>query len=81
METLEKRKEEKKKLDGRKKFLGPLVPRDEKVHHTTDLEQNEYENMQKKHLKAYLKGETKFKYKGQWYDVETNVKRENDNKG
>ena len=75
-DTLEKRKQHKKELDGKKKFLGPLFPKDEKIHHTTDLEQNEYENMEKKHIKAYLKGDTRFRYKGVWYDVETNIKRE-----
>lgn len=74
-DTLEKRKQRKKELDGKRRFLGPLFPRDEKIHHTTDLEQNEYENMQKKHLKAYIKGDTRFNYKGIWYDVESNIKR------
>jgi hypothetical protein len=54
----------------RRKFEGPINAREEKVHNTTDLEMNEYENMQKKHLKAYINGDTRFKYKGVWYDVE-----------
>jgi hypothetical protein len=60
-----------KALEGKRRFGGPLVPRDEKIHNTTDLEMNEYETMQKKHLKAYLRGETKFVYKGVLYDVES----------
>jgi hypothetical protein len=54
----------------RKRFEGPIDPRQEKIHHTTDLTLNEYKNMQKQHLKAYLRGDTQFRYKGTWYPVE-----------
>lgn len=60
----------KKKRKSIRRFEGPLNPREEKIHNTTDLEMNEYENMQRKHLKAYIRGETRFRYKGVWYDVE-----------
>lgn len=69
-----------KDLEGKRRFGGSLVPRDEKIHNTTDLEINEYENMQKKHLKAYLKGETRFKYKNIWYEVESKFIGEDDKK-
>jgi hypothetical protein len=61
-----------KKKESRK-FNGPLNPRDEKVHHTTDLTMKEYCNLQKKHLKEYLKGNTEFKYKGVVYKVESEI--------
>jgi len=54
-----------------RRFKGPLFPREEPVHKGFDgLEQNEYENMQKKHLKAYIKGESYFIYKGKYHEVE-----------
>lgn len=54
-----------------RRFLGPLVPRDEPVHEGFGkLGLNEYENMQKKHLHAYLMGYTWFTYKGQYHKVE-----------
>lgn len=60
-----------------RKFNGPLNPRDEKLHEGfLGLEMNEYENMQKKHLHAYLMGDEYFKYKGQWYKVEAEVVNE-----
>jgi hypothetical protein len=54
----------------RRAFDGPLFPRDEAVHQGYEmLALNEYENMQKKHLKAYLKGDKFFFYKGRKYEV------------
>lgn len=54
-----------------RRFLGPLNPREEKLHEGfLGLEINEYENMQKKHLHAYLMGYERFIYKGHWYNVE-----------
>ena len=60
------------KEEEKRRFEGPLDPRSEKIHNTTDLNMNEYENMQKKHLDAYLKGYRYFFYKGIRYDVESN---------
>ena len=64
---------EKKLLSTGRRFAGPINPREEKLHSGfLGLEMNEYENMQKKHLKAYLRGETYFFYKKERYEVEYN---------
>lgn len=64
---------EKRQFLAGRSFAGPINPREEKLHSGfLGLEMNEYENMQKKHLKAYLKGETYFFYKKQRYEVEYN---------
>lgn len=62
----------------RRRFLGPLDPKNEPVHKGFgDKTLREYCNMQKKHLKAYLKGYSYFTYKGEvhgveqeWYEVQ-----------
>jgi len=60
-----------------RRFLGPLNARDEKLHEGfLGLEMNEYENMQKKHLHAYLMGYERYIYKGQWYKVEQEYTKE-----
>lgn len=65
------RQENRKLVNGTRKFLGPLFPREEVLHEGfQDLEMNEYENMQKKHLKAYLRGDEYFTYKRKYYKVE-----------
>lgn len=70
-ETLAQRKQNKLLVEGTKRFLGPLNPREEKPSGKfIGLELNEYENMQKKHLHAYLKGENYFTYKKKVYPVE-----------
>jgi hypothetical protein len=49
-------------------FEGPLFPREEPVYGGyQELELNEYFNMQKKNLKAYLKGDEYYFYKGKRY--------------
>lgn len=59
------------KKNKRRMFLGPINARDEKLHGDfMGLEMNEYENMQKKHLKAYIRGDEYFMYKRQWYKVD-----------
>jgi hypothetical protein len=66
------KQENRKSLDGRRVFLGPLNPREEKLHEGfMGLEMNEYENMQKKHLHAYLLGDQFFFYKRVKYNVES----------
>ena len=70
----EKRRESRDLVDGKRRFLGPLNPREEKLHEGfMGLEMNEYENMQKKHLKAYLRGDVYFFYKKNRYSVESNL--------
>ena len=62
----------KKKEERRRVFLGPLNPREEKLHEGfLGLEINEYENMQKKHLHAYLMGDEFYFYKKVKYNVES----------
>ena len=61
-----------KKNKGTRQFMGPLNPKEDTLHDGFQgLEINEYENMQKKHLKAYLRGDEYFMYKKKWYKVET----------
>jgi hypothetical protein len=75
--SLEKRKQIKKLSNGVRTFEGPLNPREDKLHEGfMGLTINEYENMQKKHLKAYMRGEEFFFYKGQRYKVEFKLKEE-----
>lgn len=77
-DSLKVRKQNRKLIEGTRKFLGPINPREEKP--TGDflgLEVNEYENMQKKHLKAYLRGDEYFRYKGKWYKVEFKFDKDN----
>lgn len=71
MKQFKEKQMERKLAEGHRRFLGPLFPKEEKVHHTTDLSMREYCNMQKKHLKAYLKGEKYFFYKKERYEVES----------
>lgn len=53
-----------------RRFEGALFPKTEKLKEGfADLTLNEYCNMQKNHLKAYLRGDKYFKYKGKWYEV------------
>lgn len=64
----------KKKNEISRMFLGPLNARDEKLHEGfAGLAINEYENMQKKHLKAYLSGDVYFFYKRVRYNVESKL--------
>lgn len=61
----------KKNKKEKRKFNGPLKPRDEKPHGDFgEMTIKEYCNMQKKHLHAYLMGDTRYKYKGKWYLVD-----------
>jgi hypothetical protein len=61
----------KKKTEKRRVFKGPLLPREEPVYGGYQgLELNEYENMQKKHLRAYLNGDKYFFYKRSRYEVQ-----------
>jgi len=67
-----KKQENRKLVNGKRKFLGPLNPRNEKLHEGfLGLDINEYENMQKKHLHAYLMGDQFFFYKKLRYNVES----------
>ena len=51
MKQFKEKQMERKLAEGHRRFLGPLFPKEEKVHHTTDLSMREYCNMQKKHLR------------------------------
>jgi hypothetical protein len=75
--SLEKRKQIKKLSLGVRSFEGPLNPREDKLHEGfMGLTINEYENMQRKHLKAYMRGEEFFFYKNKRYNVEFKLKGE-----
>ena len=66
---LEKKMKQKEKT--RRRFLGPLDPKNEPIHEgfgTKTLK--EYCNMQKKHLHAYKMGYTHYTYKGEYHKVE-----------
>jgi hypothetical protein len=60
----------KKKQEKTRRFDGPLFPREDPVYGGyKDLELKEYFNMEKKHLKAYLRGDKFYFYKGRQYKV------------
>jgi hypothetical protein len=70
---MEEMKKVKEKFN--RSFGGPLHPRDEKIQGTVDLKMNEYCNMQKKHLYAYLMGEQYYFYKRNRYEVEYKINK------
>jgi hypothetical protein len=60
----------KKKETKTRMFNGPLFPREEPIYGGYEgLALNEYENMERKHLKAYLRGDKYFFYKRNRYEV------------